>query len=122
MSKNQLNPAQKKILQAIENGLALAATNKQNEPFDFPCPNDYCSGRNGKREMALAWKNSSGGYSIFCHVCGQEEKMERDEFKNLKLRLDLEKPHVKTNNFPACVVGDPNYYEEEYLDDEEFDE
>lgn len=121
MSEKKFNPTQKKILQSIEQGLLLADKFKSREPFDFPCPNDDCPLKNGRRYMAQAFKNNAGGYSIYCDVCGTEEKLDKQEFKSLKKIFDHENAVIKnqkTNKPKACVPGSPDYFEEEYLDDE----
>ena len=56
-----------------------------NKSFDFPCVNDYCSGRNGKRVNASAWKtDDENGYETFCHMCGQNSKFSKEDFKTKK--------------------------------------
>lgn len=116
MSK-KLNVIHKRIMDCIENGSMLAPLYKDRQPFDFPCPNNDCSGKNGSRQMALAWKNNNGGYSIYCYVCGQEEEMSKKDFKNLKKILDSEdNKNIGLQNKKCCIVNSSNYYEEEYLD------
>lgn len=58
--------------------------------FDFPCINDYCSGKNGTRAMGIAWKGKRS-YKSFCYHCGYENDLTKEEFKASSDKLKQEK-------------------------------
>lgn len=121
---SDLNASQVKLLQIIERAIKTAETNpRKPDEFDFPCPNNDCSGKNGKREVGIAWKNKRGGYSVFCYTCGQDDSFEKDDFKSLKKLFQAEENKNKNETksvYEGCHPGDPGYYEEEYLDDDKW--
>lgn len=95
MSKNDLNASQKKILDIITDS-SIVSHGKDNEGFDFPCVNDYCSGRTeNSRVTGLAWKNKNH-YEIFCSICGASEKLTKEELKDFKAKAGREVHDVKS--------------------------
>jgi hypothetical protein len=89
LSKNDLNASQKKILEIIVDS-STSSSAKDSEGFDFPCLNDYCSGRTpDSRVNGIAWKNKSH-YEVFCYTCGCSEKITKEELKEFKNKVGKE--------------------------------
>lgn len=92
--KNKLTATQKKLFEILEQAEKLKDVYKSREPFDFSCVNDHCSGRNGKRVVALAWKTNNG-YDVYCHVCGQSERLATEDFRKIKSMIQKEEVYVR---------------------------
>lgn len=88
----KLTATQKRLIEVYEKAQVLKNLYKNKGHFDFSCLNDYCSGKNGIRVVAMAWK-SSNGYSVFCSTCGQLEEVSVEDFKKKKIEIDKEKAH-----------------------------
>lgn len=84
------NATQKKLQETIKNSQHLEEESNNNFTFDFPCINDYCSGKNGIRINAAAWKEKDS-YGVFCHHCGNEETLTKEDFKVNSEKFRLEK-------------------------------
>ncbi len=104
MSKD-FNATQKKLLQSIKNSEQLHENTNSKSTFDFPCINDYCTGKNGTRIMGIAWKEKET-YDTFCYQCGQEYKLTKEEFSVNKekfrkesIEYNMEKEKVKAKQF-----------------------
>lgn len=108
----KLNATQKRILEAIENGLAYGALNPQIN-FEFECINDFCTrNEDGSRQISLVSKKKEE-YHVFCYTCGDENKFSKSEFKKEKMRLESEKTKSKSSKLPKREM----YIK--YLDDED---
>lgn len=121
MSKKKLSAFQQRTLESILKGVEIAeAGGRDDGHFYYPCPNDYCCGRNGSRYEASAWKLASNKYLFYCPACGQDLKMEKAEFIEYKKQIEFEKKvkKIKTEEKKKEVVKTSNadYYIEEYLD------
>jgi len=107
----KLSTFQKKLLELIKNAEILGETYKKkniNVFFDFYCTNDDCSGRNGHRVQATAWKSNSGDYKIFCQTCGQEDSLTKEQFKDVKQMLSKEEAYAnmeKMRDVNKKIIG-----------------
>lgn len=93
MSTQKLNATQKKLLEIIEKSEETAKQLKDKQPFDFACINDYCPDRKDSRAKGIAWKCKNNLYGFYCFVCGQDEKLTKNEFKEVKKKLTKEQAH-----------------------------
>lgn len=85
----------KKRLNIQDKHLAASKTEESSADidisFDFPCVNDYCSARNGKRVDGWAWKTEiENVYETFCCMCGQGSRFSKEEFKIKKEEVNNE--------------------------------
>lgn len=98
MAKIKLSAAQARLLEIYESAKKTAHLYEQYEPFDFPCPNNYCTSYmlGEGREIAQASKNKDGKtYNVFCYSCGEDHKLTSKEMK--KLRSESTMPSMKTS-------------------------
>lgn len=93
MSTNKLNATQKKLIEIIEKVEANSELLSDAAPFDFACINDYCAGRNDSRAIGIAWKMKNKHYGFYCYTCGQEQVLDKEQFKIVKQKLSKEQAY-----------------------------
>ena len=77
----------------MANATANAEALKDKLPFDFVCINDYCPGYVDSRAMGICWKTKKNTYGFFCQICGQDETLTKDEFKDVKQKFTKEQAY-----------------------------
>lgn len=105
MATKKLTPFERRMEKVISDSEQLAERLKDKTPFDSECLNDHCCRKNGKREMATAWKTKEG-YELFCIACGFHEKYTQNQFKSHKSALSKE---VAMNNMQKSNKKYSNY-------------